>query len=278
MPTHGFRENERIRRKTARWVRMFATMTSPEKAAILAGLTGSAPTRCDPGPQRPITILCTCVQSTYEGLPGVETYGKTRDARTWPGGTPCVAHPPCAQWGRLRALATHDVEEKALGPFCVAAVRANGGVLEHPAGSTLWQACGLPAPGRSDEWGGFTLDVDQVVWGHKAQKRTWLYVCGCRPEAVPPIPAPGAVPTHRVSSSAQTFHKLPALSKHLRDATPPKLAMWLIETARLCQRPLAAIAESGSVCAQGPAKRHTPALGEPQAESLPGGEIHTSFS
>jgi hypothetical protein len=79
-------------------------------------------------------------------------------------------------------------------------------------------------------------------------------------------------------SRPQTFHKLPALSKHLRDATPPKLAMWLIETARLCQRPLAAIAESGSVCAPGPAKKHTPALGEPQAESLPGGEIHTSFS
>ena len=82
-----------------------------------------------------------------------------------------------------------------------------------------------------------TIDADQVVWGHPAQKRTWFYVCGCRPEEVPAIPAPGAVPTHRVTSSAQTFHRLPELSKRLRELTPPKLAAWLVATARLCVPP-----------------------------------------
>ena len=187
--------------------------------------------------ERPVTVLFTCKVSHYDKLPCVETYDSERDARTWTGGTPIVAHPPCAQWGRLHHLATVNPEEKALGPFAVSLVRANGGVLEHPAGSKLWPATGLPAPGERDEWGGFTLDVDQVVWGHPAQKRTWFYVCGCRPEEVPPIPAPGAVPTHRVTSSAQTFHRLPELSKHLRELTPPRLAAWLVAVARLCNPP-----------------------------------------
>ena len=194
--------------------------------------------------QRPVTVLFTCSQSHYTDLPNVESYDSARDARTWQGGTPIVAHPPCAQWGRLHHMATPNAEEKALGPLAVSLVRANGGVLEHPAGSKLWPATGLPAPGQSDAWGGFTLDVDQVVWGHPAQKHTWLYVCGCRPEEVPPIPAPGAVPTHRVTSSAQTFHRLPELSKHLRELTPPRLAAWLVALARLCQRPAAATEEN----------------------------------
>jgi hypothetical protein len=185
--------------------------------------------------QRLVTVLFTCKGSAYAALSGVETYGRERDARTWPGGTPVIAHPPCAQWGRLRKLARIDEEEKALGPWAARMVRANGGVLEHPAGSTLWPAADLPAPGQRDSYGGFTLDVDQVIWGHKAQKRTWLYVCGCDPAQVPPMPPAGAVPTHRVTSSAKTFYHLPELSRHLREATPPALAQWLVTLARRCR-------------------------------------------
>jgi len=243
-----YRERERIKRKVTRWTARLAalprlerlalysaieeTINNPEAAAQPLPSMGAAPRA-----ERPVTVLFTCKVSHYDKLPCVETYDSERDARTWTGGTPIVAHPPCAQWGRLHHLATVNPEEKALGPFAVNLVRANGGVLEHPAGSKLWPATGLPAPGERDQWGGFTLDVDQVVWGHPAQKRTWFYVCGCRPEEVPPIPAPGAVPTHRVTSSAQTFHRLPELSKHLRELTPPRLAAWLVAVARLCNPP-----------------------------------------
>ena len=193
-----------------------------------------------------ITILCAHRASHYKQLPGVEAYDQLRDARTWPGGTAVVAHPPCAQWGRLRGLASVDAEEKELGPYAVQMVRTWGGVLEHPAGSTLWPACSLPAPGQSDSWGGWTLDVDQVVWGHRAQKHTWLYICGCRPEAIPPVPPPGRLPTHCVTSSRASFYKLPELSKHGRELTPPDLCAWLVEVARRCHRPVvAASGQSG---------------------------------
>lgn len=183
-----------------------------------------------------VTVLFAHRDTHYRSFTGVEVYDETRDARTWPGGTPVIAHPPCAQWGRLRKLAKVNFEEKALGLLAVAQVRKWGGVLEHPAGSSLWPAAEMPAPGQSDEYGGWTLDVDQVIWGHPAQKHTWLYICGCRPEAIPLVPAPGRMPTHCITSSRNSFYKLPELSKRMRELTPPDLCAWLIVTARRCQR------------------------------------------
>jgi hypothetical protein len=74
-------------------------------------------------------------------------------------------------------------------------VREAGGVLEHPAGSKLWAAVGLPRPGDPpDAWGGFTVEVSQVDWGHVARKRTWLYCVGVsRHELETPEPRE---PTH----------------------------------------------------------------------------------
>lgn len=70
----------------------------------------------------------------------------------------------------------------------LACVRAYGGVLEHPAQSLAWSHFGLPIPGRQG-WTqalddpGWTTEVSQVAYGHRARKRTWLYyVGGCPPE------------------------------------------------------------------------------------------------
>ena len=61
-------------------------------------------------------------------------------------------------------------------------------MLEHPAGSTLWPVAGLPEPGERDAWGGFTIIVPQFWWGHLADKATRLYICGCEPGDLPPVP------------------------------------------------------------------------------------------
>ena len=63
----------------------------------------------------------------------------------------------------------------------LAAVRAYGGVLEHPEGSHAWRAFGLNIPPRTGGWvngdfdGGWTCCVEQGVYGHPARKATWLY-------------------------------------------------------------------------------------------------------
>lgn len=40
---------------------------------------------------------------SYYGLPGVDPWDETRDARLYAGPWPVVAHPPCQRWGKLWA-------------------------------------------------------------------------------------------------------------------------------------------------------------------------------
>ena len=140
------------------------------------------------GPVRPISILFARRDSVYKTLPDCDVWDEERDARNWAGGLPVVAHPPCAQWGRLYKFATVNLAVKSLAVLAVRDVRNHGGVLEHPCGSKLWKHCGLPKPGHFDKWGGFTISVLQQWFGHRAEKATWLYICGLRPADLPEMP------------------------------------------------------------------------------------------
>lgn len=124
-----------------------------------------------------------------------EWYDEARDARTYAGPLPVVAHPPCGPWGALRHLSHKDDPELAVR--AVEQVRAFGGVLEHPAGSLLFDRLALPRPWAfPDAHGGRTLEVCQVDFGHVARKRTWLYVVRAR--TIPGFPVKRE-PTHWVS-------------------------------------------------------------------------------
>lgn len=194
-----------------------------------------------------VAALFVRSDSVYKSMPGVDAWCAQRDARRWPGGHAVVAHPPCGQWAGLRKLAKFNPEEKALGPLAVDQVRREGGVLEHPAGSTLWAHCGMPRPGApADRWGGWTLQVEQHWWGHRARKRTWLYIVGCPPGAVPPYIPQLDLTMHVISTSRgrRKDHPLyrPDLPKHEREATPPAFAAWLVELATRCTSPAEAVA------------------------------------
>ena len=177
-----------------------------------------------------VTILFARSDSVYKTLPGCDVYDAERDARTWPGGSPVVAHPPCRAWGRLRHFARPREGERELALWAVGQVRRWGGVLEHPAASTLWTAAGLPAPGGRDSFGGFTLAVSQWWWGHRADKLTWLYVCGVGPGEVPAIPYRIGEPEYVVQSRKRAGHR-PHISKAEREHTPVELARWLVALA-----------------------------------------------
>lgn len=184
----------------------------------------------------PVAVLCVLPRSRYFQL-AAEVYDQARDAFNYAGTLPVVAHPPCRQFSRLRGLAYHVPRERDLAHFCVARVRELGGVLEHPSFSKLWQDAALPPPGRyqRDEFGGFTIDVDQAWWGHPARKRSWFYVCGVSPRDIPPVPLSFALATRTVSNFAPKYtSRLPELAKRGRNATPPALADWLIELALRC--------------------------------------------
>lgn len=182
-----------------------------------------------------VAILFARADSNYKALPECDVWDAERDARTWPGGCPVVAHPPCRAWGRLRHFAKPRPDEKALALWAIEQVRKFGGVLEHPASSTLWPVAGLPAPGKRDQWGGWTLPIHQHCWGHRAEKETLLYIVGCEPTNVPPLPYRMDEPTHVVQSRKRTGYR-PHITKAEREHTPPELARWLVALATQCKR------------------------------------------
>ena len=137
-------------------------------------------------------------------------------------------------------------DEKDLARWAVARVREFGGVLEHPKGSRLWEDQQLPAPGKKDAHGCWTLGISQHWWGHRATKLTLLYICGCDPSDIPPMPElvlGGG--THVIAQDTRRgnggkrlgpgdlgWH--PFVSHPEREKTPPALATWLVELARRC--------------------------------------------
>lgn len=142
----------------------------------------------------------------YFGLPNVDPWDETRDARLYNGPWPVVAHPPCQRWGRYWGggpmLHGTDRQRKLgddQGCFASAlcAVRNWGGVLEHPEGSHAWRAFHLNLPTRNGGWvvadseGGWTCSIEQGWFGHRARKATWLYAAHvCLPQ-LPWGSAPG---------------------------------------------------------------------------------------
>jgi hypothetical protein len=169
-----------------------------------------------------VAILFARATSEYKRIPGCDVFDLARDAHTFDGNAPVVAHPPCRAWGRLRHLAKPRADERELGIFAVEMVRRCGGVLEHPVHSTLWEAAGLPAPGTRDAFGGWTLPIYQGHFGHRAPKATWLYIKGCEPRDLPAIPFDLVLPEGRVEN----------MGRAEREATPPQLAAYLVEIAK----------------------------------------------
>lgn len=147
-----------------------------------------------------IAALFVDAQGSYAGLPGVDVWDEARDARTYPGPYPVVAHPPCQRWGKfwagqplwIKRTGERKVKGDDGGCFAAAltAVRTWGGVLEHPWQSHAWPRFGLTMPDRAGEWvsagpgGGWTCCVEQGRYGHYARKPTLLYACHLIP---PPL-------------------------------------------------------------------------------------------
>lgn len=163
-------------------------------------------------------------------------YDAEKDARRYAGDLPVVAHPPCGPWGRLKHLSKQEEERPFFG-HALDLVRRNGGVLEHPAYSRAFFAHGLPRPDKQpDAFGGFTIRVNQVDFGHVARKPTWLYIVG--KTTIPPLPPPRE-PTHWVSgwrNAKGPRGKAPPgikiCSAVQRNRTPIDFARFLIEIAQ----------------------------------------------
>jgi hypothetical protein len=151
-----------------------------------------------------IAALYVETDGSYFGLPDVDPWDATRDARRYDGPHPVVAHPPCQRWGKLWFGQPLTVKRtgarKRLGDddgcFEAAwrAARKWGGVIEHPWGSRAWAYFGINTPPREGGWvssglfdGGWTCCVEQGRYGHYARKPTLLLVYGVDFEDLPEL-------------------------------------------------------------------------------------------
>lgn len=139
-----------------------------------------------------MTVAALFVETggVYYGLPDVDPWDKDRDARLYPGPHPVVAHPPCERWGRYWSggpsarVRRQKGDDGGCFAAALAAVRAWGGVLEHPEASYAWTAHEIARPPGYGGWwtadgrGGWTCCVEQGNYGHPARKKTWLYYFG----------------------------------------------------------------------------------------------------
>lgn len=168
-------------------------------------------------------VLFSRKKSHYKLIPDLDVYDIDRDARTYSGRFPVVAHPPCRAWGKLRHMAFNvRPGEKELAFFALDTVRRVGGVIEHPKYSSFFE--NLPRAGVIDEYGGFVLGVNQSWWGHNGIKPTLLYIVGCKPSDVPPLPL--TLDYARKSCESMCTAE--------RERTPDAFAEWLVTLAIRC--------------------------------------------
>jgi hypothetical protein len=189
-----------------------------------------------------VVALFVASDSIYKAL-DCDCYDAERNALTYAGNAPVVAHPPCQLWGKMAKVnhvrwgGVHNRPGNDGGCFRFAldAVNRCGGVLEHPAETYAWKAHGLPYPpgfGWTRWKQGWVCEVWQSAYGHRAQKRTWLYYCGVNP--------PEALRWDRPKGTHQVGHEdrgrrvntnKPTLGKREANATPPEFARALISLA-----------------------------------------------
>ncbi len=203
-----------------------------------------------------IAALFVEAGGVYCGLPGVDPWDAERDARTYAGPWPVVAHPPCQRWGRFWHGSTRKPHQYKKGDDggCFAsaldAVRTWGGVLEHPCDSHAWRHYGLTPPKRFAGWspagdGGWTCYVEQGHYGHESRKPTWLYAVGV---VLPELNwSKGAQRLHPTALARYGYEKARRIGitamvggkdkVRIRNATPPEFRDVLLQIARTAGTP-----------------------------------------
>lgn len=105
--------------------------------------------------------------SNYFKFPELDIYTKERNAYLYTGSNTIIAHPPCQQWSRLKGFAHENKMEKDLALYCYEKVLTNGGILEHPNGSSFFKYVNADRKKMFVVW--------QSWFGYPAKKPTILF-------------------------------------------------------------------------------------------------------
>jgi hypothetical protein len=180
-----------------------------------------------------VAALYVGKNSMYYTLRGVDCWDEIRDARRYSGPDPCVCHPPCRLWGRLRGLSTAPLEELALGVHALETAMRYGGVVEHPAGSMLFRDWASALLNEQT----YIIQVHARWFGAPYEALTELFISGIKKEHLPPIHFRLGYPTHVISTRNKHTHRLPEIKGKTaaRAATSLHMAQYLIIIAARCK-------------------------------------------
>lgn len=181
-----------------------------------------------------VSALYVHADTIYRQFADVDCWDEQRDARKYNGPYPVIAHPPCRLWAGMRGLSSAPAEEKLLACLAVDQVIRFGGVLEHPVRSQLFEKV-IDQISVSKRC--FSQNIDLTWFGFGSVKRTRLFFSGITPQEIPPIPFRLCYPTSVIKTSKRGKCVLPEIKGKSkgRSATPPMLAAWLVECAKLCR-------------------------------------------
>lgn len=127
-----------------------------------------------------ISVLCIDPKGYYPKLQSkynLDLWDANRDAYNFKGGNVVIAHPPCQQWSRMKAFAKPNEYQKKLAFFCWDKVNENGGIFEHPVGSSFIK---MVNPNFDNVYRVFQKD-----FGFPTNKATLLYFKNIKPLPVP---------------------------------------------------------------------------------------------
>jgi hypothetical protein len=124
----------------------------------------------------PINILCSDVINSYLKIPYCFPWDINMNVRNFNNHYPVITHSPCAQWSRLKHFAKVNLDEKELSYLCYKFVQSNGGIFEHPAGSSFFKYINQPNK---------VISINQHWFGFPTEKRTYLYFNNCSPAPFP---------------------------------------------------------------------------------------------
>ena len=184
-----------------------------------------------------VSALYIDPRGPYPALLGPENcWSIERDARTYAGPGPIVAHPPCGPWGRLHHMYKGGEGGPELAILAVEQVRRWGGVLEHPKDSSLWWHEGLPRPGEHpDAFGGWTESINQCDWYHVTRKPTWIYCVRVNALLAGQRPTPRE-PTHSICNGRGQINGRKRATARQCKETPRPFAEWLVALASTAVR------------------------------------------
>lgn len=159
-----------------------------------------------------IPVLFTNVISNYNNDNRFEPYNINNDAMNFNDNRPLIAHPPCRLWSKLKGLSTAPQHERGLAYHALYLVYKNGGILEHPYPSDLWNQTGLLTTKLKKNH--ILLKINQGNFGLEIRKPTLLFINGLTHNQLPDYP---------FMENPKIYQKIENLKKDKRSETPPQL-------------------------------------------------------